>query len=302
MTIERRRISEPTVAGERLSQTSDSLSQATNGSGEVTAQSPLPLRLAELERRISAALTEHRTASDLSDLLEQTDLGVIAATEHAKLENERALDPTQSPEPRAARQAAEDATFAASRLRTLRPRLLARLHQLTEQEALETYRAKQSELAPERAALERELRETYEAATAKLVDLFTRIRAYQQRVQQQLSDPPPGVAVLAALDGVRVLEACVLPEFAHPDRNVWPPPSSFASDYVSSMGMPPHPGAAWSDPEVQQRQRAELAIEQQRNAAYYAQAAKDAEERSNRELRESFAASQRNRDVGVTSP
>ena len=35
-------------------------------------------------------------------------------------------------------------------------------------------------------------------------------------------------------------------------------PRTFASDYVSSMGMPPHPGAAWCDPEIQQRQRAEM--------------------------------------------
>jgi hypothetical protein len=302
--IERRRISEPTVTSERLSPTreeftvndysddADSLSQA-NGSGEVTAASPLPLKLAALERLISAALTEPRTASDLSDLLEQTDLAVVAVTEHAKLENERALDPLASPDPQAARQQAEDAAFMANRLRTMRPRLLQRYQQVTSQEEVDSYRAKQSQLAPVRDTLERELRETYEAATAKLVDLFTRIRAFQQRAQQQLGNPPPGVHVLQAIDGLRVLDNCVLPEFKHPDRNAWPPPSTFAAEFAQSMGVPLHAGAAWCDPDYQERQRAEREAEQQRNAAYHELSAREQEVRQNRELKEQFLARQR---------
>jgi hypothetical protein len=111
-----------------------------------------------------------------------------------------------------------------NRLRTLRPRLLQRFQQITQQEALESYLAKQGELAPVREALERELRETYEAAASKLVDLFNRVRAFQQRAAEELGDPPPGVSVLSALD-MRVLDKCVLPAF-DADRNVWPPPSS----------------------------------------------------------------------------
>lgn len=111
-----------------------SLRPAGNGSEEITSDSPLPLKLAELERRISAVLTEPRSASDLADLLQQTDYAIIAASEHAKLENEKSLDPLQSPDPHAARQAAEDATFLANRLRTLQPRLLARYQEVVVQE------------------------------------------------------------------------------------------------------------------------------------------------------------------------
>jgi hypothetical protein len=268
---ERRRIHDPEPTG--------------NG---IDASSPLPDKLAELERRISAALTEPRTATDLADLFEQTDLAVVAAEEFAKDEHDKALDPLASPDPQAARQQAEDAAFMANRLRTLRPRLLARLQQVTAQEALETYRAKQSELAPERDALERELAETYEDAAAKLVDLFSRVRAFQQRAQRELGDPPPGVSVLPALDA-RVLDKCVLPEFEHPDRNVWPPRSTFASDYVSSTPFDSHPGQFWADPDVQARRHAELLVEQQRNAEYHEQAAREQEERQNRTLREQFA-------------
>jgi hypothetical protein len=276
---ERRRINDP---------------REPSGNG-IDASAPLRDRLHEQERRIFAALTEHRTASALADLLEQTDLAVIAAEEFAKTEHERALDPTQSPEPRAARQAAEDAAFMANRLRTMRPRLLARLQQVTQREELEAYRAKQSELAPARDALERELATVYPDAASKLVDLFARIRAFQQRAQRELGNPPPAVSVLSALD-VRVLDNCVLPEFAHPDRNVWPPPSSFAAAFAQSMesiGVPPHPGQHWNDPAVQERRRAELLAEQARDAAYHEQAAREQDARQNRELREQFSAHQR---------
>jgi hypothetical protein len=259
----------------------------------IDASAPLRDRLHEQERRISTALTEPRTATDLADLLDQTDLAVVAATEHAKLENDRALDPLESPDPQAARQCAEDAAFMANRLRTMRPRLLARLQQVTAQEALAAYRAKQTELAPERDALQRELAETYQAAASKLVDLFTRIRAFQQRAQQALGNPPPGVEPLPALDGTRVLDTCVLPEFAQPDRNAWPLPSSFASDFATSMRFDTHPGQHWTDPDVQQRRRAELEAEQQKNAEYHQAAAREQEARVNRQERERFSAQQR---------
>jgi hypothetical protein len=72
----------------------------TNGSG-VTRESPLPERIAEHERRVSAALTEPTPSSDLADW------AVIAAHEFAKSEHKAALDPTVSPDSAAARARAE---------------------------------------------------------------------------------------------------------------------------------------------------------------------------------------------------
>jgi hypothetical protein len=117
----------------------------TNGStaaaeATVTADSPLPDRLRELERRIGAALgsfvpqvqnspdaesaSGEPTAAALGDLLAQLDRAVIAAAEHARAEHEKSLDPLAFPDAREARQSAEDAAFMANRLRTLQPRLL----------------------------------------------------------------------------------------------------------------------------------------------------------------------------------
>lgn len=157
---------------------------------DVTIDSPLPERLAELERRISAALTNTTSASDLADLLRQNELAVVAAEEFARAEHEAALDPTVSPDPHAARQRAEDAAFAANRLKTLGPRLFAHFQKIYAQEQVQTYVAKFRELAPERDALAAELRATYRDAADKLVDLFTRVRAFEQRARQALGNPP----------------------------------------------------------------------------------------------------------------
>jgi hypothetical protein len=51
---------------------------------------------------------------------------------------------------------------------------------------------------------------------------------------------------------------------------------------AASMGIPPHPGSSWCDPDVQQRKRDELAAEQQRHADLYAKAGKDETDRINR--------------------
>jgi hypothetical protein len=170
-----------------------------------------------------------------------------------------------------------------NRLRTLRPRLLARLQEVTQQEALDAYRAKLAALAPERDGLELELAETYQDAVSKLVDVFARVRAFKQRAQQQLGDPPPNCPVLQPIKGMRVLDGCVLVDFAHPDRTVWPQPSNFASTFVQSMSFDAI-GSAWCDPAVQARRRADLAS----NASFHAQAAKAQEDRLNREERQRF--------------
>ena len=88
----------------------------------------------------------------------------------------------------------------------------------------------------------------------------------------------------------RVLDKTTLPDWPNPDRHVWPPPSNFAAAYVQSMGVPRHPGAAWSDPGFQERRRAELVAEDERMALHAQKAAKEQEEGQNRELREQFQA------------
>jgi hypothetical protein len=155
------------------------------------------------------------------------------------------------------------------------------------------YLTKLAKFAPDRDVLAAELRCTYQQATDKLIDLFTRVRDFEQRVRQQLGNPPPNVDVLRPIDGLRVLDKVTLPDWSNLDRNLWPPPSNFAASYVLGMGIPQHPGPMWSDPSYQERVAAERQQERERMAAHYETQAAEQLERENRTLAENFAASQR---------
>ena len=200
-------------------------------------------------------------------LLQQVEWALPLAEDFARSEQETALDPLAVPDAREARQRSEDAIFACNRLKTLQPRLRSRHLQAYQQEAVGKYLAKLAEFAPQRDALAQELHDTYAAATAQLLDVFTRVRDFEQRARSALGDPPPGVDVLERID-TRVLDKTVLPHWHHPDQSVWPPFNSFASDFALSMGVPSHPGPLWSDPAVQERRRVEIAAEQQRMALH----------------------------------
>jgi hypothetical protein len=293
--IERKPIKNPDVA---------TVAAANGGDDEITINDPLPIRLAELEKRISAALTGERTAHDLANLLMQCDLAVPQAEEFAKSELERALDPLRSPDdPREARQQAEDATFAANRLRTLRPRLLARYHEISAAEQRDKYLAHYEQLKIEGAALGAELVDLY-GAVMPLVEVFGRLRAFRERCRALHAGDPGGLphvndAELQArrLDGFTgevksLLEAVRLPDFTS-GRELWPEkPISFAASFAASM-VPVHPGPMWSDPVYQERVAEERRQEQERLAAARAQAAKLQLDRENKELRENWEASQR---------
>ena len=282
--IEKRQIKNPDVA----------TVPAPNGVDEVeiTINDPLPVRLAELERRISTALTGDKTAHDLANLLMQCDLAVPQAEEFAKSELERALDPLRSPDdPREARQQAEDATFASNRLRTLRPRLLARYHEVSAAEQRQQYLVRYERLKIEGAALGAELADCYPGLVGPLVEVFVRLSAFREQTRAlHLSDPGDGRPHLRdpelqarRLDGFTrdvpsLLESVHLHDWQS-GREVWPPRQpAFAAEFVQSMTVP-SVGAAWADPVVQERRRAEIAAEQERMSRHYATQAAEQQER-----------------------
>jgi hypothetical protein len=123
---------------------------------------------------------------------------------------------------------------------------------------VQEYLAKRNALKLERDTLEQELTEVYTRAAGEIVALFQRVNQFKQRAQQQLGDPPANVEPLPALAVTHLLDKVQLFDFDG-GKQTWPPASSFASDYVSSINFDTHPGQHWSDPEIQQHQRAELA-------------------------------------------
>ena len=72
----------------------------------------------------------------------------------------------------------------------MRPRLLARYHEVSAAEQRDKYLAHYEQLKIEGAALGAELAEIYPALVGPLIDVFVRLRAFQQQCQTlHLTDP-----------------------------------------------------------------------------------------------------------------
>lgn len=256
--------------------------------------SSLPEKFAWFEKKLRAALSDSSvTASELAKLLTETDNAVAAAAQEAIAVRERGLDFVASPDAKLAREAMEDAQFFVGRLQTQRPQLEALLNARLIQEQTQAYVAKRDTLRVERDMLERELTEVYSRAAGEIVALFQRVNQFKQRAHRELGYPPPSVDPLPELAVQPLLDKTQL--FQLDGRTqLWPPPSTFAADFVQSMGVPQHPGAVWSDPEFRARRAAERAAENERLARIAEERAAAQLERENRELREQWDSRQQN--------
>jgi hypothetical protein len=251
-----------------------------------------------LEQRITAALGDDKVSADnLEQLLVEAEDGI------AKADKESTIDQTLSLDPKAARQAIEDATFAANRLRMLLSKLHARHHQLCEQARVEEWEAKAQVLDEESIQLAEELREAYPTAENKVIDLFARIAAHRQRISALHQCRPPGVEsvrdpelIARNLDGFDRERPTLLAEVHLLDldsgRQAWPPPQPSIASAFAAMAMPydRYFTADWA--KDNERRVAARRAEQQRMADYYARLTQEQEERENAEARESFVASQ----------
>ena len=147
--------------------------------------------LTNLEQRIAAALADEATASTaISELLQETDAAIIAAETAAEEKRIKALDPALIPDPKAARAAMEDATFAANRLRTLQPRLQTHDERVARAERKSAWIEQYDAIKLEHDALVAELNETYDELVTKMVDLLSRLRAFDARAKTVMQSKP----------------------------------------------------------------------------------------------------------------
>ena len=251
-----------------------------------------------LEQRISDALQPGTaiTPAHIAVLIEEAEVGI------AKAEQERAVDRTLALDPKAARQAIKDATFAANRLRMLLSKMQLRYQQACEEARVEEYGAEAQVLDAESIELAQELRETCPPALNKLSDLFTRIAAHRQRISALHQRRPAGVQsvrdpelISRNLDGFD-RERPSLPAEVHlldwnSGRQIWPPPRPSISAAVAATLVPADNSADWVN--NYERRAAAQQAERQYMADYYARTTREQEARENRETRERFAASQR---------
>ena len=127
------------------------------------------------------------TSADIAALIDEAEAGI------AKAEQERAVDRTLSLDPKAARQAIEDATFAADRLRVLQSKLQVRYREVHDQEQAKAWLAEYDVMKRKRDALAEEVREVYPDAEIKIVDLFVRITENNEALSALHQARPAGV-------------------------------------------------------------------------------------------------------------
>jgi hypothetical protein len=148
--------------------------------------------MSTLEKRIASALGGETTAADLAALVTETEAVITQAGTTAETERTKALDPALSPDPKAAREGMQAAEFIRDRLRTVLPRLQARLSEVQAVEYAARWEPDFRQVEAARDALAAELAATYPSVVAQLIDLFTRIRACDAEVGRINGAAPPG--------------------------------------------------------------------------------------------------------------
>ena len=237
--------------------------------------------MSALEARIVAALAdEDNTASnDLAALLDATEAAIIEADATADREREKAFDPSQSPDPVAARQAMEDATFAANRLRTLLPRLAARYQKVlaAEQNAAwdgdyQTVQAQVEEVAHRFAV--------YPELVNELVAIFVEAQEVDREVNRINAAAPAGqhrrlrhVELVARgldrhdRDHPALSGNLKLPDWQRSETMAWPPPQHWDTSLFAPAPFDRRYSADWAAAREEEQQA--MRAEQERIAAYY---------------------------------
>ena len=245
-----------------------------------------------LEARIAAALSDDVTAADLAALITEVTTAIDVADATAKSERTRALDPALSPDPKIARQLMEDAEFAASRLRTVQPRLELRYEEVAAAERSASWQKDFAVLKVERDELANEGKEFLPGVFAHIADYFSRCAALDIKSSQLHARRPAGIslhlypaeAVARGLEHFTAATPSIaaelrLPSFDAGQLPLWPPPvvpiSAFMVPPMATVGTDKD---WWM---TREQRAAEQAAERQRLNNYYSseQQAREAVER-----------------------
>lgn len=220
--------------------------------------------MSDLEKRISAALSgDSLTSVELSALCNETEMAIDEARVAAEREREAAFDPAQRPDPQAARQAMEDATFRANRLQTLLPRLSQRCSELQIAEERAVFEEKYTAVKGRRDHAVDHLIESFPHLLndlGSLISQMIKIDAECAEVNALAASLPNegrrlrGVELTAR--GLRKFTAGTpsffdardprfglrLPDLADSTKFVWPPAQPpLAAQFASAMIMPSDP-------------------------------------------------------------
>ena len=233
---------------------------------------------ADPEKHFTSALNNKLTAEALAALLQEAEAALATAEQEADTAHALAFDPVRSPDPVKAKAEMEQAAFARDRLKALLPRLQQRHQQMVAQELAVCWNATADQVQVQRDALANEFAETYPALVNGLVDLFERLRAMDEEVfRVNVAAPNAENRRLSRIGQDPIISATKL--FISAGQQVWPPPTPL------QMAAPilPGPGPDWHQALAQRD--CERRAESQRMVAYYAQQAKEREDREAAEAR-----------------
>ena len=251
--------------------------------------------MSSLESEIGAALTSETISGDaLSDLILRVQEAIVASEAESKRCQEAIYD-IDVKDPKAEHVAMEESVIMAGRLQTALTRLHRKRTAVETSSRLAAWESEFNALKDERNALADELVDTYPEAAAKLIDLFSRISAFDGRLSTLRQNRPGGIkAHLADVElEVRGLERFtrdtpsiiqqVLLFDLSTGKQAWPPvvkrDLSFAIPVIDDIRHSPD----WWKPEVRNARRAESENEAARVAAFYADRTRQKAEREERE-------------------
>ncbi len=207
---------------------------------------------AALEKDIVAALgDENATAASLGELVSRTEAAITEADVAADAARVAFLDPIVEPDAHRAKAKVEATTFVAARLRTLLPRIQDRYREVEADEDRAEWEIDFRALAGERNELAKELKTTYPAAVATLVDLFARVADLDRRLSQLHQTRPSaakGYLLSAELvareltefsrDEPSITRDLKLPDWSESNKLAWPPSAPTAGLVLATAVAP----------------------------------------------------------------
>jgi hypothetical protein len=215
---------------------------------------------ARLEKRVASALSESITSDACRQLLVDATNAMDIAEKDVVRVTKQALDPLEVADPNRARAMLESATFSRDRLKSLLPRLQARLVEIEAAEYLKQWEASFREVEKERDAVAEEFRQTYPRIVVELVELLAVMKATDERCSQVNGQAPIGTTgrLLSteltargrhgfSRDDPAIAQVLQLPEFEHSGKMAWPPkqpPLSVALVEQQQFAQP-HLGNEW---------------------------------------------------------
>jgi len=257
-----------------------------------------------LEQRIVSMLDNPNAGSEtLEDLIREVSDAAATAQAGAVEARAKLTDLVASPDPRAAREAVAELETTQARLQASLPRLREKLSSAIQIERTAKFWEDHKHVKA-RLEIAVEQFKTFDQHSQAIVRIFL-LAAEVDKEISALNSFASEIGIDRRLrsveltarsmmqftrDNPSLTTTTTLPDSNHSAKTIWPQrsPTAMAAEFAQTMMAPSHGGANWSSAAELARRRAAIEADQARSAAYHEQAAKDEEERINREERERF--------------